>query len=492
MYISIPKLKIDYDFKSKNSRGELSVQCIVGLGIHWAWVYLATIVTPQIFFPTAQDVTVLNSSFYATSVITLALTLGFAALLSDRLSVLAERQTTPFLVSVFSVLGTVLLLFANGSLGVVACIAAGILTGIGSGCLLLLWGIAFGKLNVPSIVLNASLAVIVAFVMYVLVAGLLPRHVALIITILAPMIEAVVLFLQQKQLRQSASMAKTRLRVKKGIFALKIGFPSLVFGISLGVLREMSVTSTFSTVGTPQQLILLIGALFAAALVCCSTLFFKRYEQGFLFRPFVPCIAVVLVLLSSMGEVNEIVLALMVLVGYICFEIIMWTAFAEITSRYGLSALLVFGFGRAALAIGTFIGVIGSKTVAVTSILPMSEVSEPSILMFTLLVAYCLLPREKSILKMILRNEKDIALCDDSVNLNTKCEIIAKRYLLSSREAEVFYLLAKGRNTAHISEAFIISSNTAKTHIKRIYQKTDVHTQQELIDMVETADVLEG
>ena len=53
------------------------------------------------------------------------------------------------------------------------------------------------------------------------------------------------------------------------------------------------------------------------------------------------------------------------------------------------------------------------------------------------------------------------------------------------REKNVFMLLAKGNNNKAIAEKLGISPATAKTHIKHIYSKLGVHSQQELIDMVE-------
>ncbi len=56
---------------------------------------------------------------------------------------------------------------------------------------------------------------------------------------------------------------------------------------------------------------------------------------------------------------------------------------------------------------------------------------------------------------------------------------------LSPRETEVLELLAKGRNCSFISTQLVISEETAKTHIKRIYRKFGVHSQQALLDMIE-------
>ena len=70
-----------------------------------------------------------------------------------------------------------------------------------------------------------------------------------------------------------------------------------------------------------------------------------------------------------------------------------------------------------------------------------------------------------------------------------KCEIVARTYGLSNRQREVLGMLAKGRNADYITEKLIISSHTAKAHIYNIYQKTGVHSRQELMDLVEDTDV---
>ena len=65
------------------------------------------------------------------------------------------------------------------------------------------------------------------------------------------------------------------------------------------------------------------------------------------------------------------------------------------------------------------------------------------------------------------------------------CDKIAQAAQLTPRESEIFILLAKGRNLRFIENRLYISRDTVKTHLKRIYRKLDVHSQQELIDLVE-------
>ena len=63
--------------------------------------------------------------------------------------------------------------------------------------------------------------------------------------------------------------------------------------------------------------------------------------------------------------------------------------------------------------------------------------------------------------------------------------LVAEEYGLTNREEEVLRMVMLGRDAPSISEELCISSNTVKTHIKRIYRKADIHSRQELADMVE-------
>jgi DNA-binding CsgD family transcriptional regulator len=63
---------------------------------------------------------------------------------------------------------------------------------------------------------------------------------------------------------------------------------------------------------------------------------------------------------------------------------------------------------------------------------------------------------------------------------------VAAAYQLSPREVEVFLLLAKGRNAEYIQRNLVISLHTAKTHIANIYRKLEVHSTQEMLDIIES------
>jgi DNA-binding CsgD family transcriptional regulator len=67
-----------------------------------------------------------------------------------------------------------------------------------------------------------------------------------------------------------------------------------------------------------------------------------------------------------------------------------------------------------------------------------------------------------------------------------RCMNVAQTYNLSLRQQDVLIYLAKGRNAEYIQKKLVVSNHTAKTHVYQVYRKLNVHSQQELIDLIET------
>ena len=68
-------------------------------------------------------------------------------------------------------------------------------------------------------------------------------------------------------------------------------------------------------------------------------------------------------------------------------------------------------------------------------------------------------------------------------NLDGMVARIAAEGGLSARETEVLGYLARGRSQPYIRDALVLSKNTVASHVKHIYQKLNVHSRQELLDM---------
>jgi DNA-binding CsgD family transcriptional regulator len=80
---------------------------------------------------------------------------------------------------------------------------------------------------------------------------------------------------------------------------------------------------------------------------------------------------------------------------------------------------------------------------------------------------------------------------ETSDDISDACALISRKYRLTPREHEILAFLARGRNASHIVSMQNISYETAKTHIKNIRRKLNVHSQQEIIDLIDKA-IIEG
>ncbi|MGO5414072.1 helix-turn-helix domain-containing protein [Slackia isoflavoniconvertens] len=72
--------------------------------------------------------------------------------------------------------------------------------------------------------------------------------------------------------------------------------------------------------------------------------------------------------------------------------------------------------------------------------------------------------------------------------LSKQCLVLKRDYGLSARETEVCELIARGRSVAAIAEELFVSENTVRTHSKHIYTKLDIHSRQELGELLSTVD----
>ena len=78
---------------------------------------------------------------------------------------------------------------------------------------------------------------------------------------------------------------------------------------------------------------------------------------------------------------------------------------------------------------------------------------------------------------------------EESGSLDAVCAMLVERYGLTTREAEIFSLLAQKYHAPYIAKKLVVSQSTVKTHMRNIYAKLDVHSQAELyllLDRTET------
>jgi DNA-binding CsgD family transcriptional regulator len=73
---------------------------------------------------------------------------------------------------------------------------------------------------------------------------------------------------------------------------------------------------------------------------------------------------------------------------------------------------------------------------------------------------------------------------DPEVREETDADLLSLFYGLSPAEAKVAALLVQGKSVKEVSEGLRVSLNTARTHLKRIFEKTGTRRQAELMRLI--------
>lgn len=617
MSVRVPRVAIDIDLGEGNRIGEVSLLS-VGYGFRQAWIYATIFSSLSIFginpaavgfYGTTTTVTGLSS------IITFAAVLIFMAFTDQQFLRFYTERKTLIGGALATVVGTLLLLIPNdiGPTPLFAVeIVSGVLTGMGTGILIIFWGIAFARRNSISVIIDTAVAIVLGLVIFVFVICKLPAPFGGLLTAALPLFELCVLF----KLTPVSFARENRVPIFKPlpVHAFKFAkqyIPSVfLFGIVLGIMRHASIQSIAPSGTIEKQAIGTAASCVVALLVLLTLAATGKENSGWLrmFKVVVPLIAVSVVFLPYFSTASSLVVTCIVMAGYLMFEMTMWSFFGILSQCYRLSPVLVYGFGRGTLSFASTVGAMMIMQVdTVTGLNASTELIIAVVLLLILFFAYILMPNQRTIESTInmtppshvrsssfyegsttnlepysrptfikvntaegtmteMRAPLDAAMQAEEVaadaeapaaqeaaaspaeetpsaaaeqeavieaplpseipqapknaaaaplatntatafkkgagsltekpaetavspdeRLARECEKVANTYLLSRRETEVCFFLARGHNSSYIQEKLYISEGTAKTHIRHIYRKLDIHSQEELIRLVEEA-----
>ena len=170
--------------------------------------------------------------------------------------------------------------------------------------------------------------------------------------------------------------------------------------------------------------------------------------------------------------------------AYSAFGMFIWILTACICSSFPQATIAAFATIRAAWALGPLLGMVLGRAV-----LSGAGLSPTGIYVVTLCAIVALV-----VVSTFVFSSEDLGKIMAIVPTRTqqrfrhKCSLVAQRFGLTDRETEIMMMLAKGRNLPYIQEQLYLSKSTVSTHRQHIYQKTGVHSQQELINLVQEAE----
>lgn len=204
-------------------------------------------------------------------------------------------------------------------------------------------------------------------------------------------------------------------------------------------------------------------------------------------------------LCAASGQDGFSVLAVPMLhIGSVLFDMTAWLALVSIGARNPLTAVTTISWGRGICALGTVLGAqMGALSHDVIGREP-SLVFMVSGVLLLVFCAYVIVGLKSFTFAGVISGVEPVSLeaagegptaleaaRTPEEAFASRCEAIASEFSLTPREAEVFAMLARGRDRAYIEEALVVSRNTVKAHVKHVYAKLGIHSHQELLDLVE-------
>lgn len=280
------------------------------------------------------------------------------------------------------------------------------------------------------------------------------------------------------------------LRISKRAFALRLGKSAVPFGMVYGSLLLESEPLLWASNSMASNPILETLPPLAAALLFLMLFFWphRNEESSFETRRIMPFFLVFLLISHPLGfasaEITPAIVALVTLASTM-----LWLYPAELTKRYRVSSMITFGFYSSFLALGILV------VFAASMALPLHNLPYPLALCLQLVLlslGYLSLVTNEQMRKItVLASPPTEAQPHDDAKpqrtpFTQRCQLVADTFLLSHRELEILCLLAKGRNASYVQKELVISEGTVRTHMRNIYRKLNVHSQQELMDLVDT------
>lgn len=471
---------------------------MLGFGLIYAWsTCLWDLVLPGTF---ANGQPLQSSVAWALSAAITPLAC-LAGCLAGRTRELADFRSLYVAGPALTAVGTVFALAAPllaGPLSSAAVALAGIGTGIGPVVLILLWACLFARTE-TGIVETVVPASFVATLACALVVPVLPATASAVAVSALPLASGALLLLSKRALDTGkVPPADKHERPSRETKRTNIARMFLVIFAVYGIGCLQPAASHAPVPATAETTATIVGVLLAVALSASFVLFSRRINLEALFRwitvPFVFAI-VCTALDTTPSAVLSRVLANVVFTG---IEIIMVLYFVRLAQKTDRTATFLVSLGECAAYAGVFLGYVAQPPIQAAIA---SGALDPKTLCLLLVGAFAVVT--------LLVPHRDAALdaqaavgaapaweaagapapaCSTPSLAETPAERrakIAREHGLSKREAEIFALLAQGRSRPYIRDALVLSKNTVATHIRHIYEKLGIHSQQELIDLVE-------
>lgn len=241
--------------------------------------------------------------------------------------------------------------------------------------------------------------------------------------------------------------------------------------------------------GVPVSAFLMIVPVAAAALLLS---FWKRFDADMLAMVSALFVVAGFFFVNADDLVVRSASNVLLSSGNALFSMVSWIVIAAVGARNASGALAVAAWGNGVGAFGTIVGAeigVASNWLVAGDSPALFAISGVLLVLF---VAYVLIGLKRFSFKETIEGVTPPLVGAAVEHAETeperfarRCDEIAERFGFTPREREIFEMLARGRNREYIQEKLVVSKNTVKVHVRHIYEKSGVHSHQQLIDLVE-------
>ena len=273
-------------------------------------------------------------------------------------------------------------------------------------------------------------------------------------------------------------------------------------GLCSGVMRAVAITDP--GIGSVVNIISMVASLLTAtALLALWETRGLTLNVPAAYRAVFPLVIVAFVLMPLITSAYVNVLAGLLYALHSVATLLMMVQCAQISRDRGINPVFIYGFFGGIMyalhdlgfILGTIANVSGAPGQMQAAMVALVAVSLLSLLQF-----FSSRPENAGISSWQDGNSIELVgqiptqaepTADNSPYLDRiskQIALVKADYGLSSREAEVAELIARGDTVARIAETLFVSENTVRTHSKRIYAKLDIHKKQQLRDLVDSYD----
>ena len=451
----------------------------LGIGFAWAWTYCSYNTSALHPDRMGNGIGSTPSWIVAASFVSVAFIVsGFVFRRSGLLKHRWARIAAPLLL----VLGTLLSAVSqSGMFYQAALLIGGALCGTGYAWLCIMWAESLVDLEIEKVEFILPAASIITMVCSFLFPSL-GGAVGLIGVVLLPLLSGAMLssaYAGNKELRSTSEDRQESVKVTSKMIVSVF----LLLVTSYCVIGAVDVVG--SIIGTALassqfDVPVFVGSGCGVVLAICIVFYSIKIDFPSMYRWLTPFLIAALCLISWNNVFTNTISKAIVSGADACLQLVVFLYCINLAKKHALPIVLGIGLTQGFVQLGVLAGDIsGFAFIHSFASQPQGIHVFASILICLLSFACIALPGTLG--KPEATTEEFGGTSEERAALR-----IAQERNLTGRETEILVYLSKGRSQPYIREELVLSKSTVATHVKHIYQKLDIHSKQELIDLIET------